>query len=139
MKILIDTSLWSIGFRRKDSDLNRKESLCLDELKELLNEVRTIIIGPIRQEILSGISDPKQYELLKRKLSILKDSIITTDDYELASEFFNFCRKKGVQGSHIDFIICAFAVNNNYPIFTLDKDFIQYEKYCNVLLHKSRF
>jgi len=139
VKVLIDTSVWSLAFRRKESDLSKNEIIFLNELKELINEVRTIIIGPIRQEILSGIQNHNQFDQLKNKLSLFEDSIITTKDYELAADFYNICRKRGIQGSHIDFLISAFSVNNNYPIFTLDKDFNQYIKYCEIRLHKSRF
>jgi hypothetical protein len=139
VKILVDTSIWSLAFRRKKVDLSPNEAVLLEELKELLNELRTMIIGPIRQEILSGIPDPRQFRLLKEKLSIFKDEVITLEDYELAAEFFNLCRNKGIQGSHIDFIICAVSAKYKYPLFTLDKDFDSFKKHCKIALHKPRF
>lgn len=45
------------------------------------------------------------------------------------AEFSNICRKKGVQGSTIDFLICAVATVENFIIFTTDKDFENYKKY----------
>jgi predicted nucleic acid-binding protein len=55
-------------------------------------------------------------------------------DYELAAEFSNKCRKKGVQGSHIDFLICAVANRIDIPIFTNDKDFDRYQNIISIKL-----
>jgi hypothetical protein len=77
-----------------------------------------MIIGPIRQEILSGYSDPHNYLTIREKLSYFKNTPILDGDYELAAEFCNKCRKKGVQGSHIDFLICAVANRIDIPILT---------------------
>jgi len=134
MKILVDTSIWSLALRRKK--LNPEEEKIVNELKELIYELRAVIIGPIRQELLSGISDKKIYKQLKNKLRAFDDLPILTQDYEKAAENFNICKKNGIQGSHIDFLICAVAQNNNLNIFTTDKDFENYKKYININLHK---
>ena len=138
MKILVDTSIWSLAFRRKNELDDGKDGLALRELKELINETRVILIGPIRQEILSGISDAVQFNKLKNKLKVFKDFPIHSADYELAAEFYNTSRKKGVQGSHIYFLICAFARRNEFTIFTSDNDFQNYSKILDLKLHQPR-
>jgi predicted nucleic acid-binding protein len=45
------------------------------------------------------------------------------------------CRKKGIQGSHIDFLICAVAELHEMSIFTLDKDFIRYATVLPIKLY----
>jgi predicted nucleic acid-binding protein len=52
------------------------------------------------------------------------------EDYELAAEFFNICRSKGIQGSNTDFLICAVAHRRSYSILSTDNDF------QNFLVHK---
>ena len=81
------------------------------------------MIGPIRQEILSGIKDYKQFEILRNILRSFRDYPIKEIDYEKAAEYYNICRKAGIQGSNTDFLICAVSIENNFQIFTLDKDF----------------
>ena len=44
------------------------------------------------------------------------DYDVTTLDLETAAEFFNTCRKKGVQASNTDYLICAVAANNGFEI-----------------------
>ena len=51
----------------------------------------------------------------------------------MAAAFFNACRKKGVQGSHTDFLICAVRTEQA-PVFTLDRDFERFAKPLNVAL-----
>ena len=131
MKVLVDTCIWSQVLRNKlpDTDLARK-------LQEIIQNARVTIIGPIRQELLSGIAQVKQFNELKETLSFFEDLPLNTAHYEKAAEFSNICRRKGIQGSTIDFLICAVAVMNNLSIFTIDKDFDNYKKYLPLRLIK---
>lgn len=63
MKLLVDTSIWSIALRRKT--LTAGDKVLVRELKELIKNLQVIMIGPVRQELLSGIAENKQYEMLK--------------------------------------------------------------------------
>lgn len=135
MKVLVDTSIWSVVLRR-DSKQNKDFET---ELTEIIKEVRAEIIGPIRQEILSGIKSTKQFKELKLYLSFFPDLGLKTHDFEQAAEFFNLCRAKGVQGSNTDFLICSVAVNNDLEIFTNDEDFEHFKKYIPIKLYSPRF
>lgn len=138
MKVIIDTPIWSLAFRRPGNKTPVDQVKYIDELKELISETRALILGPIRQEILSGINHPQQFKGLKEKLWAFENHHIDGNDYECAADFYNQCRKKGVQGSHIDFLICAVAYNNNFPIFTLDKDFVHYQSIVPIELYTPR-
>jgi predicted nucleic acid-binding protein len=132
MKILVDTPIWSLAFRRKNNDpVNDK---IIDTLIGLIKDMRIAIIGSIRQEVLSGISDKNKFEELKEKMSIFTDYTIQTIDYELAAEYSNICRKHGIQGSHTDFLICATSIKNGWKIFTEDKDFFEYKRHLPIKL-----
>ena len=128
--ILVDTSVWSFVLRKRVL-CQKEENLKLYLINLILNG-RVIMLGPIRQEILSGISDLNTYMLLRQRLETFSDFEITTKDYETAAEYFNLCRKHGIQGSHIDYLICSVAVNNNFSILSLDKDFWTYKKYIDI-------
>ena len=138
MKVIIDTSVWSLALRRKKEELNDLESQIIVELVELIKETRAIIIGPIRQELLSGLNPNSQFEKLKKNLRAFDDLSIKREDYETASNFFNTCRRNGIQGSQIDFLICAVSHNNKISILTTDKDFRQYSNFIDIKLHKIR-
>jgi len=123
MKVLVDTSVWSLALRRQSQDLSAEDQKIVTKLKDIISENRAVLIGSIRQEILSGIAQESQFLLLKEKLNNFKDLIITIEDYELAAELYNNCRHKGITGSHTDFLICAVAKNNSLAIFSTDQDF----------------
>ena len=127
--VLIDTSVLSLVLRRDKSDEHTKEFI------NLLTENRACVIGPIRQELLSGISDENSFHLLRDKLKAIPEIPITTEDYEKAASFYNTCRRKGVQGSHVDFLICAVAHHNNMAIYTVDQDFEHFKKCIDIQLY----
>ncbi len=131
MKVLVDTCVWSQVLRHKspNTELTKK-------LKDLIKDSRISIIGPIRQEILSGISNKEQFNQLKKLLSSFEDTLLKTEHFEKAAEFSNICRNKGIQGSTIDFLICAVAYIENFVIFTTDKDFENYERHLSIQLIK---
>ena len=132
MKVLVDTPIWSYALRSKNNEYQTE----IDTLTSLIRDQRALIIGPIRQEILSGYSDMRKYSIIKEKLSYFANTPLLDTDYELAAEFSNKCRKKGVQGSHIDFLICAVANRIDIPIFTNDKDFEHYQNIISIKLFK---
>ncbi len=134
MKIIIDTPIWSYALRSQ----NKKYQAEIRELTLLIRDQKAIIIGPIRQEILSGYSDIRKYKKLKEKLSYFDNTPIIDTDYELAAELCNKCRRRGIQGSHIDFLICAVAKRLDVPVFTTDQDFPQYKKIISLKQHKIK-
>ena len=137
MRIIVDTSVWSLAFRKKVKTEN--EIKLIEYLSELIRDLRVVMIGPIRQEILSGISEETKFIEMQKNLEVFSDWQIETEDYELAAKFYNLCRKNGIQGSHIDFLICAVSKNSNFSILTLDNDFTNYLKYTGIKLEEKEF
>ena len=133
--ILIDTPIWSLAFRRANSD----STPIVNELTELIKNGQAKIIGPIRQEILSGYSDHKKFKTLKEKLDAFPNIPIEDQDYIIGAEFNNNCRVAGIQGSHIDFLICSVASRLKMPIFTTDKDFERYSECLPIKIYKMKF
>jgi len=129
MKVLVDTSVWSIALRHSVPVTN--SDIIKEQLFELIEDVRVAMIGPIRQELLSGVKSKTQFNLLNKRLEPFRDTPMESSDFILAAEFFNRCRSKGVQGSHTDFLICAVSARRKFPLFTTDKDFLLYKKHLD--------
>lgn len=132
MKVLVDTSVWSLALRRHSPD--REESI-VRELGRLVAGFQVAMIGPIRQELLSGIREDRQYLALREKLRAFPDLRLDTADFETAARFFNKCRAGGVQGSNTDFLLCAVSHLRDMPVFTTDKDFHSYSRTLGIKLH----
>jgi len=132
MKVIVDTCVWSLALRRQKID----PSAVVTQLKGLINASLVQMIGPIRQEVLSGISSLVQFKKLQSYLSAFEDLALEAKVYELAAELYNTCKKNGVQGSNTDFLICAAAISHKAMIFTVDKDFMHFTNYIPItLLH----
>lgn len=133
MKVLADTPVWSAAFRRTETSAT---ALRL-ELEWLVANGAVTIMGPIRQELLSGIRQQVQFEQVRDALRSFPDIPLHPEDFETAAHYFNLCRSKGVQGSMTDFLICAVAVRLKLEIFTTDMDFRHYRKHLPIALYAS--
>ncbi|HEY9642119.1 MAG TPA: PIN domain-containing protein [Coleofasciculaceae cyanobacterium] len=131
MSVIVDTSVWSLALRRRTFPA---DSLAVTQLRNLITNDQVILLGAIRQEILSGIRSPEQFIRLRDDLRAFPDLNLATEDYETAAEFFNTCRSNGIQGSNTDFLICAVAHRRNYNILTIDNDFQSFQSYIPILL-----
>ena len=134
MKVLIDTAVWSLVLRRRKAT---EHDSIRSEVASLITDGRVAIIGAIRQEVLSGIREPAHFERLREDLRAFPDLAIATEDYEDAAAFHNLCRRKGVQGSNTDFLICAIAARHGFSIFTTDNDFKRFVTVLPITLHES--
>ncbi|MEE8328441.1 MAG: PIN domain-containing protein [Thermodesulfovibrionia bacterium] len=127
MKILPDTCIWSQVLRHKKPGIELSK-----KLKDFIYDGRIVMIGHIRQELLSGVSKTQQFNKLKETLSSFEDIPLKTKHFEKAAEFSNICRNKGIQGSTTDFLICSVAYMENLIIFTTDNDFVNYAKHLPI-------
>jgi predicted nucleic acid-binding protein len=138
LKVLVDTTVWSLALRRKSQALSAEEKRIVAELTELIGEGRAAIIGLIRQELLSGVKTLEQYEKLRLHLRAFADEFVDVEDYEDAAKFGNHCRSKGIAIFAIDILTCAVAIRRSWTIFTTDPDFTMYRKVLPVRLHGPR-
>jgi predicted nucleic acid-binding protein len=131
MNVVVDTSIWSLALRRSTPN----DAIAIVKiLRDLITDGRVVLLGAIRQEVISGVRYTEQFARLRDYLRAFPDLELTSEDYELAAEFFNTCRSNGVQGSNTDFLICAVAHRRGYSIFTTDKDFENFRLYIPVIL-----
>ena len=54
MRVLVDTCIWSLALRRKNNQTNHQQAI-VEKLRHLIDEQQVVMLGVIRQEILSGI------------------------------------------------------------------------------------
>jgi predicted nucleic acid-binding protein len=131
VNVLVDTSVWSLALRRSSTGTPSITAV----LRDLIAESRVVLIGPIRQELLSGVRDQSQFDRLRDSLAAFPDLPLETVDYERAAEGFNTCHRNGVQGSNTDFLMCAVAERHDMAIFTTDVDFTNFQRYLPITLY----
>lgn len=135
MIVLVDTTIWSLALRRRAQSLNDQELVLVEEWVRLVRSGEAVLMGPIRQEILSGIRSRKSFVALQERLTDFRYLEILPADYDQAAHFFNVCRAHGITGTAIDFLICAVAHRVGVPIFTTAADFQRYAAHVEIRLH----
>lgn len=130
MKVLVDTPVWSLALRRQAQDLVPYEVRLRFAFSELVKDSRVLMIGLIRQELLSGIREQAQFERLRDLLRAFPDHPIRAHSYERAAQMSNDCRSRGISSTPTDMLICSVAYENKSPILTTDNDF---QRYSNLL------
>lgn len=135
MNVLVDTSVWSLALRRQRRNSSILETERTAALTHLIEQGRARIIGPVKQELLSGMREEKQFVELRNRLRDFQDVSLSASDYEDAAEFGNHCRTAGIAGSPVDFLICATAARRMWEVFTMDHDFYRYAGVIPLRLH----
>ena len=126
MKVLVDTSVWSLALRRRADSLNVLEARQVAVLRRLVDEHRILMIGPVRQELLSGIRHAEQFERLRERLRAFPDEALVSEDYEAAAEMGNQCRSEDLATSTVDLLLCSATIRRAAALFTTDEDFTRY-------------
>lgn len=88
----------------------------------------------VRQEVLSGLAPRERFIHVRDILAALPDETVASTDHERAAEMFTTCKAAGVQGSDVDYLICALAERLDCAILTLDGDFPRYALHLPIRL-----
>ena len=132
--IACDTSSLSQFFRRQKAPHNGVASA----VEKLINSNRIALFGIVRQELLSGVKHPEQFRRIETSTRALPLHFAGDEDHVTAANFFNACRAKGVQGSPVDFLICAMAARRKFALYATDPDFALYESIIPIKLYKPK-
>lgn len=137
MPVLIDMPVCSLLFRRDQKKLNSREIRAVDQLRQIVVDSRARVIGPIRQELLSGVKTVDQFERLQHRFRDFEDEPLITSDYEFAAEINCKCRRMGIATSAVDALICSVAHSRGREIFTFDKHFTRYNKAVSLRIYSA--
>lgn len=119
MRILVDTSVWSLALRRKQAD-----STAAALLKSYIETGENLsLIGIILQEILSGISSDTLFNKLEDYLTAFPLLAVEREDHISAAQLRNTCKKKGLRVGTIDALIAAVCIRRDLLLLSTDKDF----------------
>lgn len=95
MKVLVDTNIWSLALRRR----NTPENDVVAELRRLIGAEQPLLPPDIiRLEIPAGITPLERQRSVRRDLDAFPALKLSTTDYDLAAEYFSVCASKGVLG-----------------------------------------
>ncbi len=135
MMVLVDTPIWSLALRRRAINLSADERRTTEMFSALVRQRRVRLLGPTRQEVLSGIRDEAQFLRIRDHLRGFANVELDASDYEEAARASNQCRRNGIAGSPVDLLICAVALRYGWQVFTTDDDFARYRTVLGIRLY----
>jgi predicted nucleic acid-binding protein len=135
MRILVDTSIWSLALRRPSGVVNQEATA----LKTMIEQGEDIyLLGVILQEVLQGIRSSNDFFALKEYFKAFPLIDLMREDYIKAAELKNRLARKGKQGSTIDVLIASAAISHRCYLFTADKHFTHFAEHSDLKLFSPR-
>lgn len=120
MNLFVDTSVWSLAFRR---DRPPAEP-AVDRLREALDGGEAVFsTGLVLQELLQGFVGPKAKASIIEHFAALPLLVPDREDHVAAAAIRNDCRRAGVQVGTIDAILARLCSRHDLVMLTTDADF----------------
>lgn len=120
--IVVDTSVWSLALRRTKSDHPVPKAARL--LRGLIEDGQPVAVpGVVKQELLSGLRNPAQFERLHRVLEPFPVLLATDADHVDAARVVNTCRANGVSAGPIDALVVALTMRVDGLLLSTDADY----------------
>ena len=127
MTLLVDTSVWSLAFRR-DAEGAEPEVQALNDA--LLGAHVVVTTGLVLQELLQGFSGPKAGAQIIERFAALPLLQPDREDHVAAAELRNTCRRAGVQVGTVDAVLAQLCIRHELVLLTTDKGFTLAAKHC---------
>lgn len=133
MTLFVDTSVWSLAFRR-DRPSTAPE---VRALRNALEGAETIVsTGLVLQELLQGFAGPRARKDIIDRFAALPLLVPQRQDHVEAAELRNRCRRAGVQIATIDALFAQLCIRHELTLLTTDNDFVQAASHCPLRVWK---
>ena len=134
MTLLVDTSVWSLAFRR-DKVSAAPEVLALRHALE--GDETIVTTGLVLQELLQGFAGPRARNDIISRFAALPLLAPDRQDYIDAAELRNRCRRAGVQVGTIDALLAQLCIRHKLTLLTTDNDFVRAALHCPLRVWKQ--
>ena len=133
MTLMVDTSVWSLAFRRDAA----KPSPEIDALKGALEGGDSVVTtGLVLQELLQGFSGPRDRGQIIDRFGALPLLSPDRQDHIEAADIRNRCRRAGIQVGTIDAILAQLCLRHDITLLTTDNDFASIAAHTSLRLWK---
>jgi predicted nucleic acid-binding protein len=120
--LFVDTSVWSLAFRR-DTVASAAEIVAL---RQALDGGEIVVAtGLILQELLQGFVGPRAREEIIERFTALPFLDPDRQDHIDAAELRNRCRRSGLQIGTIDALLAQLCIRHDLTLLTTDRDFVR--------------
>lgn len=120
MNLFVDTSVWSLAFRRDQV----QSDPAVDRLRQAIGAGEALFsTGLVLQELLQGFSGPKARDAIIERFAALPLLVPDREDHIAAADIRNECRRAGVQIGTIDALLARLCIRHDLEMLTTDHDF----------------
>lgn len=131
MRVLVDTSVWSLALRRNVPDDHPKVKL----LAGLIDSNEDVFLtGSILQEVLQAFRTDVTFRRMVRYFDPFPLLAMDRATHVAAANLHRTCAEHGVATTTIDCEIAVAAVRHRCALLTADKDFERMSRYCDLVL-----
>jgi predicted nucleic acid-binding protein len=120
VSLLVDTSVWSLAFRR-DAEASIPAVEVLPHALEGADQVFTT--GLVLQELLQGFAGSRARSQLIERFAALAFLQPDREDHIEAAEVRNTCRRNGIQIGTIDAVLIQLCLRHDLVLLSTDNDF----------------
>lgn len=135
MTLLVDTSVWSLAFRR-DSPPDVPEVAQL--ATALAGTEDVVATGLIQLELLQGFISARVQQALEERFTAMTLVEPRRHDYVAAARLGRRCREAGVHLGTVDSLIAQVAIAHDLTLLTTDRDFTHAAKHIPLRLWVPR-
>lgn len=133
MSLFVDTSVWSLAFRRDQTS----SAPAVRALRDALERGDIVVTtGLVLQELLQGFAGPRARKDIIDRFSALPLLPPDRQDHIDAAELRNRCRRAGLQIGTIDAIIAQLCIRHRLTLLTTDNDFVMAAAHCALKVWK---
>lgn len=135
MSLFVDTSVWSLAFRRDAAGSQPQ----VGALRAALEGGELVVTtGLVLQELLQGFTGPRASTELLHRFAALPLLMPDRQDHVDAADLRNRCRRAGTQVGTIDALLAQLCVRHDLTLLTADKDFAGVAKHTPLRLWAAR-
>jgi len=134
LSLFVDTSVWSLAFRR-DRPAGVAEVEALVQAIELGETL--VSTGLVLQELLQGFSGPKGRSQILNRFSAIPLLVPDRDDHIQAADLRNRCRRAGIQIGTLDALLAQLCGRHNLTMLSTDHDFKRVMGHCALKIWKA--
>lgn len=131
MRALVDTSVWSLAFRKRGPAAHP----AVEKLNLLLSEGEDVFLcGVVLQEILQAFRSDSAFRRVEKLLEPFELLDVQRCDHIEAARLHRTCASSGVTAGTVDCLIAQLAIRHDCQLLTTDHDFEHMAPLCELKL-----
>ena len=134
MSLFVDTSVWSLVFRR-DSPSTAPEAERLNEALDGRERIYTT--GLVLQELLQGFRGPRRERYVIERFAAFRLIVPTREDHIEAARLLRECRRRGVQTGTVDALLARLCIDRGLTMLSADRDFARIAEWTSLRLWRK--